>query len=122
MMDKLPNILKEKIILDSIILNRNNYGWDKIHNYFKYFDLHLMKTHNVGWFDFDYTRIKRVSFLCFVNKPYTWLKKSSFYSNMYCYCKEEIRTINDLFSIDDEGIYFDDYDDYDDLYDDFHDD
>ena len=122
-MEKIPNIIKERIILDCIILQKRIYVWYNINNYLKYFDLHLKKTDNIKYFDIEYSKIKRVLSLCFVNKPYTWLKKSFPYSKLYYYRKPELVTINDLFSIDDDGIYFDDYDSYDDYsYDDNFDD
>jgi hypothetical protein len=124
-MYQLPKELQEKIILDSIILKKNNYGWNKIHNYFKHSELHLKKTNNIHSFEMKYEKIKRVVSLCFYNKPYVWLMRTVPQSNMYYYNKPELISINDVYSIDENGVYFDDYiydDDYDDIYDDTYDD
>lgn len=120
----LPKELQEKIILDSIILKKNNCGWNKIHNYFKHSELHLKKTNNINYFDMKYEKIKRVVSLCFYNRPYVWLIKSVPQSKLYFYNKAELVSINDIYSMDDNGVYFDDYiydDDYDDIYDDIDD-
>lgn len=99
----LPENIKERIIIDSILLQRNNHGWYKIHNYLKNNVLHLKKTNNIHHIDFQYHKIKRVDckngYLCMTNNVYTWI------NNETTSCKSY--SLNDIYSMDDDE-YFDD--------------
>ena len=85
-LQNIPENIKNKIILDCIILKKNNYGWKNIHNYLIHRDLHLKMTFNKFFNNsFKFYKISRVNHLFFYNQPYIWLKKSKISHKVYFY-------------------------------------
>ena len=125
-MDNIPEVLRIKMCLDSIILQKNEQGWKEIHIIIDSPNnkcLYLKKTNYIFEENLLFEYILRMSgSVCFYGKPYTWLNKvtTSSYGNMYWYNPIYLKNgMNDLFSTDSEGNFIDDYeDDYDDYDDD----
>ena len=111
-MDNIPEILRMKMCLDSIILQKNEKGWKEIHKKLTKV-LYLKTTNNIFDAHFKFEHIFRfIGSIHFYGKPYTWLKKATT-GNMYWYTPYHLKNnMNDLFSTDSEGYFIDDYGDY----------
>jgi hypothetical protein len=110
----IPEIIQEKIILDSICLLKDKLGWKNIHDDIKSQTLYLKHTHHIFHDDFSFHAILRANtILYFVNKKtYTWLEK--LYEGKYCYIPNHYRIniINDIYSTNSDGTFIDDDIDY----------
>lgn len=82
-MERIPESLRMKMMVDSILLLKNQNGWNKIHYNIKKSPLYLIKTYCNTDIDSEmvYENILRANTIVyFVNgKTFTWLKKGKAY-------------------------------------------
>ena len=82
-MERIPYSLRMKMMVDSILLLKNQNGWNKIHYNIKKSPLYLIKTYCNTDIDSEmvYENILRANTIVyFVNgKTFTWLKKGKAY-------------------------------------------
>ena len=85
-MNTLPEVLQIKILIDSILLTRNEKGWNKVHDTIIKQELHLKKTIFIFKQNFEFEKIIRLDkrLVYENNKRYIWLcqlkgKKSIYY-------------------------------------------
>ena len=76
----IPQEIQNEIILNAIILEKNNNGWKNIHSQLKNSKTYLKRTDYVFDYGFEFEMAKRMPRVC----------------------------LNDIFSMDEEGGYLDD--------------
>jgi len=82
-MNLIPQHIQEVIILNSIILKKNDIGWENIHYQLKNSKTFLKRTDYVFEYGFEFEMAKRIPRIC----------------------------LNDIFSMDENGGYLDDLSD-----------
>ena len=79
-MDKIPEELKIKIMIDSILLLKKKNGWCNVHYNIKKSSLYLKKTHYNRYISNDmmYETILRANTVVYFvwGKTFTWLRKA----------------------------------------------
>ena len=90
-MNTLPEVLQVKILIDSIILTRNEKGWNKIHETIIEEELHLKKTIFIFKANVEFEKIIRLDrrLVYENNKRYIWLSQLIGKKNIYFYYDPE---------------------------------
>ena len=103
-MERIPYILREKMTMDCVYLEKNRRGWDEIHKDLKTPYLYLRKTPYVFHDEFRFDFIIRANTQMYLTSPikYTWLIRDQY--NTYSYHPPHYYRIHELFSY---GIVFD---------------
>lgn len=112
-MDRIPDTLRYKIILDAIILKRIQKGWNMVHYNILHSPLYLKKTYYIYPYEFRYHSIIRAGYSLYFakGKIYTWIKQMKCNPMMYYYKPPHSmikNNINDLFSTNENGEFLDD--------------
>ena len=108
----LPDHLKQRIIIDAIILKRHEMGWRKINHILKYKPLYVKKTYN-PYIDssiyYKYITRLNTSVYMLSGKAYVWFKRMNHNPNMYYYCPQHLESISqDIYSTNSNGDFLDD--------------
>ncbi len=90
-MNILPEVLQIKILIDSILLTRNEKGWNKIHHTIVKEELHLKKTIFIFKENVKFEKIIRLDrrLVYENNKRYIWLTQLVGKKNIYFYYDPE---------------------------------
>ena len=90
-MNILPEVLQIKILIDSILLTRNEKGWNKIHYTIIKEELHLKKTIFIFKENVEFEKIIRLDrrLVYENNKRYIWLSQLIGKKNIYFYYDPE---------------------------------
>ena len=114
----LPQNIQQKIIIDAMVLSRNELGWNKINKFITNNDICLCKTKNIYTTDIKFEGSRRVTQLLKYERIYMWLQAANDGGNAYSYESKDYNTysMNDIYSfIEDDDYYYnydDDYEDY----------
>tara|TARA_E500000178_G_scaffold353884_1_gene421028 strand:- start:2153 stop:2488 length:336 start_codon:yes stop_codon:yes gene_type:complete len=110
-MDKIPDYLRMKMMVDAVILLKDQLGWNLVHYNITKSSLYLKKTTNLLLpRDMVYESILRANTLVYFayGKTFTWLKQSKHKPDLYYYSPQYINVVQDLYSTDSYGYFLDD--------------
>ena len=111
-MDRIPEVLRYKMMINAIVLKRTQRGWNKVHYNILHSPLYLKKTQHVYTDAFRYHSIIRAAYSLYFmkGKVYTWLKQMKNNPMMYYYQPKYVYKYhnNDLFSTNEAGEFLDD--------------
>ena len=113
-MNNITHIHRMKMMIDSILLLKQNNGWDKVHHNIRHSSLYLKKTfRDIIPSDMIYETILRANTTVFFaqGKTFTWLKRVRDWNerNVYYYCPPYLDIYQDVYSTSGYGYFLDDH-------------